>query len=363
MTFKHTKFDDSATMRSLIKVAAEKGWVKSEPLKKTASASEDLSPSHNLTENVMKLCSGLRASGLDKYADEVEIKFLAYKQANSLYNVHNEEGKDLIDAAHPKGGHKMKDLAGDVLVETILENRLKILNVVNKKPTGKLASHFDIMNAVKVVLAGDPSKIQAKLNRVLSNVNTIFSLHEQDNIISRPVVQGKDTLRELINSAVTNASNPEVLEGLCYQIKAGLDSFHSAFKPGWAFGGSSKEVWGSMEPVFASAYANLASAQKLLEEPDVAPTPVAVKKPLEDLISQVNSVKNKVRSWKSIGPVVKQPTAVKWIDTELSNLEDILNRYNSAPEDQHVNLVSSLSKELNAELKDINQFEKDWITG
>lgn len=361
MTFKHNNFDDSATMRSLIKVAAEKGWIKSEPLQKTAAASEDLSPSNNLTENVMKLCSGLRASGLDKYADEVEIKFLAYKQANSLYNVHNEEGKDLIDAAHPKGGHKMEDLEGDVLVETILENRLKILNVVNKKPTGKLASHTDILNAVKIVLAGDPSQIKAKLNKVLANVNTIFSLHEQENIIARPLVQGKDTLRELIRSAMENANNPDVLEGLFYQIKAGLDSFASAFKPGWAFGGSSKEVWGSMEPVFASAYASLAAAQKLSEEPDAAPAPV--KKPLEDLMNQVNVVKNKVQSWKSIGPVIKQPAAVKWINTELSNLEDILNRYKAAPEDQHVNLVSSLSKELNAELKDINQFEKDWIIG
>lgn len=365
MTFKHTNFDDSATMRSLIKVAAEKGWVKQEPIQKTASESEDLSPSGNLTQNVIKLCSGLRNSGLDTYADELENKFIAYKQANNLYNVHKEEGKDLINAAHPKGGHKMEDLEGDVLVETILERQLKILNVVNKKPTGKLASHTDIMNAVKVVLAGDPSKITAKLNKVLSNVNTIFSLHEQENLISRPLVQGKDTLKGLVNSAIKNVSNPDVLEGLCFQIKAGLDSFYSAFKPGWAFGGASKEIWSNMEPVFASAYAALAAAQQLIEEPYVAPeaAPVAVKKPLEDLMNQVNAVRNKVKSWKSIGPVIKQPAAVKWIDTELSNLEDILKRYNAAPEDQHVNLVGSLSKELNAELKDINQFEKDWITG
>jgi hypothetical protein len=362
MTFKHTNFDDSATMRSLIKVAAEKGWVKQEPIQKTASVSEDLSPSDNLTENVIKLCSGLRNSGLDKFADELEVKFLTYKQANSLYGVHKEEGKDLIDAAHPKGGHKMEDLP-DAVIGTILENRLKILNVVNKKPTGKLASHLDIMKAVKVALGGDPSKITAKLNKVLSNVNTIFSLHEQENLISRPLVQGKDTLRELINSAIQNANNPDVLEGLCFQIKAGLDSFYSAFKPGWAFGGSSKEIWGNMEPVFASAYAALASAQKLLEEPDIAPAPVVVKKPLEDLLNQVNAVKNKVQSWKSIGPIVKQPTAIKWINIELSNLEDIINRYTAAPEDQHGNLVNALSKELNAELKDINQFEKDWITG
>lgn len=174
MTFKHTNFDDSATMRSLIKVAAEKGWVKQEPIQKTASVSEDLSPSDNLTENVIKLCSGLRNSGLDKFADELEIKFLTYKQANSLYGVHKEEGKDLIDAAHPKGGHKMEDLA-DAVIGTILENRLKILNVVNKKPTGKLASHLDIMKAVKVALGQDSSTlVDGKLNEVKNRFHSLL---------------------------------------------------------------------------------------------------------------------------------------------------------------------------------------------
>lgn len=359
MTFKHNNFDDSATMRSLVKVAAEKGWVTSEPIRKIAS-SVDLSPGENLTENVIKLCSGLRSAGLDKYADELESKFIVYKQANNLYGVHNEEGKDLIDAAHPKGGHKMEDLAGDAFIETVLEKQLKILNVVNKKPTGKLASHKDIMNAVKIVISGDPTKIQAKLNKVLASVNTIFSLHEQESVLSRPMVQGKDTLRELINSAIQNINNPEVLEGLCYRIKSGLDSFYSAFKPGWAFGGSSKEVWGSMEPVFNVAYAALASAQKSLEEPDA---PAVTKSPLEDLIHQVASLKNKVQSWKSIGAIIKQPAALKWINIELSNLEDIIKRYSAVPEDQQANLVNALTKEFHAELNDVNTFEKGWVTG
>jgi hypothetical protein len=361
MTFKHNNFDDSATMRSLIKVAAEKGWVKSEPIQKTASASEDLSPGNNLTENVLKLCAGLRASGLSKYAEELEGKFIAYKQANNLYNVHKEEGKDLVDAAHPKGGHKMEDLDGDVLVETILENRLKILNVVNKKPTGKLASHKDIMGAVKVALGGDANKVAEKLRKVLANVNTIFTLNEQQGFLRKISLQGEDTLKDLINSAISNSDNPDVLEGLFYQIKSGLQSFQKGFKPGWAFGGVTDEVWSNMEPLFASAYAALETAKKLSEEPDAAPAPVAVKKPLDDLLNQVNSVRGKVQSWKAIGPVMKQPTAVKWINTELSILEDILNRYKSSPEDQHINLVGALSKEFNAELADINQFEKDWI--
>jgi hypothetical protein len=81
------------------------------------------------------------------------------------------------------------------------------------------------------------------------------------------------------------------------------------------------------------------------------------------LINQISSLKNKVQSWKAIGSIIKQPIAVKWINSELANLEDIIKRYNDVPVDQQANLVNALTKELNAELSDINTFEKNWVTG
>jgi hypothetical protein len=174
MTFKHSKFEDSPTMRSLIKVAADKGWVKPEPIEKTASIQEDLSPTGNLTINVLKLCAGLRKSGMYKAADEIENKFVAYKQANTMYDVHGEEGKDLIDAAHPKGGHKMENVEGDAFIETILEKQLKILDVVNKKPSGKLASHNSILSAVRVVLGQDALAAQkAKYKEMVATLTSM----------------------------------------------------------------------------------------------------------------------------------------------------------------------------------------------
>ena len=38
MSFKHVKFTDSATMRSLERVAQEKSWIKNDRIKKTAAA-------------------------------------------------------------------------------------------------------------------------------------------------------------------------------------------------------------------------------------------------------------------------------------------------------------------------------------
>ena len=132
-------------MRSLVRVFQEKGLLKDEPIQKTAAPKFDLTPSGDLIDNLMKLCSGLRRSGFEKQAEELEGKFIQYKRANSLYNISGEDGEDLVHAAHPNGSHKMENIDSDeATFEDILDKHLKTLNVVNKQPTGKLASRrFD----------------------------------------------------------------------------------------------------------------------------------------------------------------------------------------------------------------------------
>jgi hypothetical protein len=159
MTFKHAKFEDSAVMRSLVKVAKEKGWTPEESIKKTASPETDLSVTDNFTQNILKLCTGLRQQGFNKYADELEDKFVVYRMAAAtLYDAHNgETGDDLIDTAHPKGSHHLEGIEGnEAVVETILDRHVKMLATIEKKPTGKLGSSNDILNAVKVALGAAP---------------------------------------------------------------------------------------------------------------------------------------------------------------------------------------------------------------
>lgn len=160
MSFKHGKFEDSVTMRSLERVAVEKGLVKNDPLpSKTASAKEtNLSPSDSLMENVIKLCAGLRRDGFDKYADQLENLFVIYKQADQNYNVSNEKGEDIIEFAHPEGGHQMENVDGDAYVEDILEKHLKMVDVADKDPKGKLASTSQVLEEVKAALAGASPK-------------------------------------------------------------------------------------------------------------------------------------------------------------------------------------------------------------
>ena len=160
MTFKHIKFDDSPVMRSLERIAKEKGMVKESLLEKIASRSAmvkkaDLTPTTNLMENLIKLCSGLREEGFDKYADELESTFMMFKQAQTLYETSKETGEDLVDMAHPKGSHTLEGVSGDAVFETIIDQQLKDIKMVEKKPTGKLSNANEIIRAVKMCLAED----------------------------------------------------------------------------------------------------------------------------------------------------------------------------------------------------------------
>lgn len=96
-----------------------------------------------IDEKILSLCSKLREEGFNKQAEGLESKFLTYKSAAThLYHVHNEEGEDLVNAAHPDGDNHLVDAAdglGDV--ETILSRHKKIIDVVNKEPKGKLATN------------------------------------------------------------------------------------------------------------------------------------------------------------------------------------------------------------------------------
>jgi len=153
MTFKHVKFEDSPTMRSLERVAKDNGWVKEEPIVKEAARKENYKPSLALMDNIIKLCNGLRKVGMEKYADELENNFVNYKRAQTIYETSKEKGEDLVDAAHPQGSHKLEDVEGDeATVESILDIHLKMLQTVNKEPKGKLASSKDAIDAVKMVL-------------------------------------------------------------------------------------------------------------------------------------------------------------------------------------------------------------------
>jgi len=180
MTFKHLKFAESSTMQAFEKLAKEKGLVKPEPVVKKAEKKLDLSPSKSLVENILKLSAGLREQGFVRHAEDLERKFLVYKEAESLYETSKETGEDVVNQAHPDGSPSLEGVEGDAVVETIVDAKKKIEEIVNKKPTGKLTTAKDILNAVKMVFADEIAPTKTSFSFVskylLSNLNSALNL-------------------------------------------------------------------------------------------------------------------------------------------------------------------------------------------
>jgi hypothetical protein len=147
MAFRQNDFFSSETMRALEKVAYNKGLIKIDPLEKYASLPRkpNLVPSDNLLNNILNLCEGLRAEGLDSYAEEIEKYYMFYKKSSSLTD------NSMIEQAHPEGSHTLEDVAGDAVIETIIDQQLKDIKMISKMPTGKLSNN-QVMSMVKKAL-------------------------------------------------------------------------------------------------------------------------------------------------------------------------------------------------------------------
>lgn len=269
MSFKHNKFEDSEIMRSLEKVAVQKGLVKSEPAKEMRKeASNNLSATGNLTQDIVKLCSGLRASGFIAQANEIEKNFIMFKQAETLYQTSKETGKDLVDAAHPDGSHQLKDLKHKVL--TITDRHEVLLDKVNKKPTGKLATSSDIIKAVKMAL-GQQNYLQTYNEAYNSIVNNFKELNSSyTDILNKAKEMDVDVLDDdeykpsvifqrinrILGSKIRLPKFNQILnaipsDAVIQELKGNLQNTYDRIKPHGARG-VSKIDWADLEPLFTN---------------------------------------------------------------------------------------------------------------
>ena len=210
--WKHGRFEDSAVMRSLEKLSKDKDFVKT--ASKDIIKKADLSPSESLTDNIIKLCNGLRKSGFAKHADDLETNFINYKKADtSLYGITGETGEDLVDAAHPDGSHRLEGVDGDSLVETIVDNQIAHLKIVDKMPTGKLTNAKKIINAVKMVLgAGEDVEVLRremldKLDFINKKVTAIHNIADKQLSSLAPIV-GYFPLSTITRTIKSNIKEP-----------------------------------------------------------------------------------------------------------------------------------------------------------
>lgn len=377
MTFKHGKFSESVVMRSLEKVAREKGLVKEEDFVKTATVTKraNLNPSSDPLVSLMRLGEGLREAGYEKLAVEIEDKALAFKQAQTLYETSKETGEDLIDFAHPKGSHKLEGVDGtEAVFETILDQHLKSVKMIEKMPTGKLASHKDILGAVKKALAQGASTADLA-NEALGVINEVARLVNEELTVS---------VDNFTKKAAQLASNPTVFN--IKELKTLLDRLSKRLNPSffsgatWGMGGLSDYTWNRASSLINKAQGILNKAlesrmkddngeQAKLEgrpssdQPITLPEQTVVASKFDVQLATVENLKQKISTWKAYRSISNQPSAIKWINEEMAALNDITKRYSAIPEGQQEAAASQLSKEVGEEKSAISQFENSWIKG
>jgi hypothetical protein len=393
MTFKHNNFEDSATMRSLTKLAREKGLIKDEPVVKTAAPKVDLTPSDSLTENLLKLCAGLRAAGFDKHAEEVETKFVQYKQATSMYGVGTEKGEDLVHAAHPKGSHKMEDIdSKEATFEDILDKHTQILDAVNKKPTGKLGSTQEVLDAVKKVFSTakvvnadqNLDSLYAQAKSVLGKFRQIFNSIGQklgSDLTSNN--RWLDTIQTVLDhKAVYDHPGFMTTEELGNALDLALSSLKGDEEPSFFANSQETDDWKyKILPMFVIAEKYVPSFQKIIAQiaeteagaktqsaqqydPDAQPEAQSEEQPespLHPLFQQIDGLQLKLKSWLAVRSIAQHSGAAKWVNDEYDALQDIVDRYAKVDPTQQANLTETMKQEIDNEVKDISVFENQWV--
>lgn len=372
MTFKHIKFEDSPIMRSLEKVAREKGLVKPEAMQKNASVTKkaDTTPSSNLMDNIFKLCAGMRAQGLEAEALEVETNYLNYKRAQTLYETSNETGESLLQSAHPEGSHKMENVEGEeATFEDLLDKHVKIMQVVEKKPHGKLSSAQLIIGAVKTVLAQEVNDDQKNLNDSMATVRrAMAAIQAKTSELTFSIDNYVDTINNL-------ASNPTI-DNL-KELQKTLDKLHVRLDPSsWlhytTFGatGLSQETWAVVESLVKTAKA---AADKGLEARlhmkeneatravnQTSGVAAPSKSDKQVFIDRLNALNRNLALYQSDLPVRIAPAAQKQASDIIKNYKvqvDALLAYLNSASDQEALSKSASVDQLE---KWINDFAASW---
>lgn len=384
MTFKHIKFGDSVTMRSLERIAIEKGLVSLEPLNKTASSieKEDYTPSENLMENVIKLCAGLRGLGFEKHANELESKFVNYKRAFNAYETSKETGEDLVDAAHPDGSHTLRDVEGDAIIETIVDQHLKNVKIVEKTPTGKLASSKDIIRAVKLVLAQDVNVVRATYNELKILANNILAIYKNEYRLTRPTSSAGEDLVNLIDKSYEHLDH-EAATLINVQLSRAYNDYKPPMESGplSLLGGVSAEAWSQMKPLFNKAFAavNEILRQTSGEVPYKAPV---TDKPVPTTPTNVTGFDDQLRNvlvtlsrWSGVinsdpeNTEADKKAALGWIDaksSQVKNIKQVLDNTEVKDKEQVIPLLSKNLEKIKTYKPDpktlnFDEFQRTWI--
>jgi len=167
-------FDDSPVMRELERLEIAKNGIPECKIEKKASTDE----SDSLICKLSSLSKSLRKIGKHNEADSLDIKIVKYVTAENthLYRAHDEDGEDLIDFAHSDGAVKVYDSKGGYgVVETQITQHKKIVDILNKQPTGKYASNSFLNEIASILKIANSNADIEKAKDNISDGNKIIS--------------------------------------------------------------------------------------------------------------------------------------------------------------------------------------------
>lgn len=384
MSFKHNNLT-SPVLHSLAISARTNGKL---PIPQAAPKPLDLSPSSILMDNIVRLAQGLRTKGLHSEAQEIEQNFLDYKQANVLYDVSEETGEDLIQSAHPKGSHKLEGVAGDeATFEDILDRHAKMLQVVEKKPTGKHSSAAHILQQVKQALGQaaavkDPTALIQSAN---SDMDKVYAMAVHSGGLSNTVLtwlEGRITLiKKLVGVSANDLSLDEINKAMdaIDAIRRNLhpNMLHNYLPEFLNKGVSSDVLWRTIEPILigarqkledaASFAANIQANPASAKTPEVATT--STKPTTDPSASFTTTLDNAIAEFRRVKGFVasedpKDAQAVArtqaWLDKRMRGLQALRVKFEAEPnKSQAIPDYQSMLTKYTAGLSDI---KKDWLS-
>lgn len=185
MTLKHVSFHESEVMRELERQAVKRGHFDptSEEILASAiykmNAVKKVAATDNVMADLLTLASVLRERGYESQALELESKLGLYKTAEThLYRVHDEDGEDVLNFAHPEGAVQMDDRGSPYgKVFSPIEKARIMREVVKKEPSGKLAVAVAMLRK-SAQAATNAETIEAAKTKALSAVSSSSSVYD-----------------------------------------------------------------------------------------------------------------------------------------------------------------------------------------
>jgi hypothetical protein len=318
----------------------------------------------SLDENLLALTAALRTNGLSKYADNLESKFVVFKQADiHLYRVHDEDGEDLVNAAHPDGDHHVEDAElGDV--ETTVSKHNKIKDIVEKSPTGKLASYVE---ACKIAIGASTDEVQQLVMSASNIVNKAVSYLMRSTDMDDKMKEWTRSQAATVHSLASSEQSDQSLQ----KILATIEEMENRLAPNvlqklFKVTDMSDDLWLKADQYFKVAKKRVATAQqKFLEvqEGDVQ----------SDLSEEGATQEPQAEgaSWENPAAKTRQPTSFQRDTSLIQTLEGWktqMTRYKD-PEDVQAGTnwinttISKLQANPNAAAqlnKEIAQFKQTW---